>query len=189
MSHITLQTWERDFRRAAKADHYDILRDHMKFLELDGNPVRMVEATILMVHAMAAYYRIDGRSCDEFLAMQSYNPSRLPSSVYVFTFDLCGYAYGRLLADPKSHTIDLADLFNHPWQPYRAAGYFNIRISHTDWSDITKAEAEFLDEQVTDDLRFDYSEDEVGFWCDDSHPKYLYVDVYDIDESDDEDKE
>ena len=179
MSKLTFRTWERDFRAAAKADGYDVFRDHLKFLGLSGEAVEMMEATILMVHAMAAYHQIDGQPLGDFLAMQNYDPPCSPVGVYVFTFDLCGRAFARLLANPEDHTIDLADLFNHPWQPYKVCGYRNIRISHTDWSDITKEEAEFLEEKVADDIRFDYLEGEVGFWFDDSNPKYLYVDVYD----------
>jgi hypothetical protein len=140
MTKLTGRTWERDFRAAAKTDGYNVFRDHLQFLGLSGEPVKMMEATILMVHAMADYHQIDGQSLGDFLAMQNYNPACSPASVYMFTFDLCGRAFGRLVADPEDHTIDLADLFNHPWQPYKVCGYRNIRISHIDWSDITKGE-------------------------------------------------
>jgi hypothetical protein len=189
MSNLTVQTWERDFRKAAKADSYDIFRDHMSFLELPVKPITMMKATILMVQAMTAYYAIDGRLPQDFLAMQPYNPAKSTGAPYVLTFDLCGHAYGRLLVDPELHSIDLADLYNHPWQPYRVSCYSNLRISHIDRSDITKAEAKFLEDQVTDDQRFDYSEDELGFWFDDSNPKCLHVDVHDLEEFDDEEEE
>ena len=45
---------------------------------------------------------------------------------------------------------------------------------------------ETLEGLVTDDLRFDYTEDELGFWFDDSNAKYLYISVYDQEERDDE---
>jgi hypothetical protein len=146
----------------------------------------MVEATILMVHAAAAYYNIDGRPYDDFLAMQNYNPAKSTGAPYMFTFNLYG-VYARLLVDPEIHTIDLADLYGHPWQPYRTVGYSYIWISHTDRTDLTEEEMEILDEQVTEDLRFDYSEDEVDIWSDDSNASYLYVCVQD--HLDDEDEE
>ena len=45
-----------------------------------------------------------------------------------------------------------------------------------------------LEKLVTDDLMFDYSEDELDFWFNDSNPKYLYVNVQDhyVDDEDDE---
>ena len=188
MPNLTLQDWKRDFRTAARADRYDIFRDHMRFLGLPGKPSSMMKATILMVQASAAYYKIDGRSCDGFFAMQKYNPAKSPGR-HAFTFDLHGKAYARLLVDPETHIIDLADLYGHPWEPYQTAGYSQIWISHTHWTDITEKEMEVLEEQVTDDLRFDYEEDELDFWFDDSNAKYLCVYVQDHCEPDDENEE
>jgi hypothetical protein len=160
----------------------------MRFLGLPGKPSSMMKATILMVQASAAYYKIDGRSCDGFFAMQKYNPAKSPGR-HAFTFDLHGKAYARLLVDPETHIIDLADLYGHPWEPYRTVGYSRIWISHTDWTDITKEEMGVLEEQVTYDLRFDYTEDELDFWFDDSNAKYLCVHVQDHDEPHDENEE
>ena len=144
MPNVTLHDWARDFRKAAKADRYDIFHDHLRFLELPGKAISMMRATILMVRASVAYYEIDGRSYDGFLVMQEYNPTKSPDARYVFTFDLHGHAYARLLADPEKHTIDLADLYGHPWEPYGTAGYSQIWISHTDWTDLSKEEMEVL---------------------------------------------
>jgi hypothetical protein len=41
---------------------------------------------------------------------------------------------------------------------------------------------------VTDDLMCDYSEDEIDFWFNDSNPKYLYVNIqdhYDLEDEND----
>jgi len=187
--HEPLHEWERDFRDAAKADRYDIFRDHMRFLNLPLKPLSMIEATVLMVCASAAYYKIDGRPYDDFLAMQEYNPAKSRGAPYTFTFDLNGHAYARLLVNPEIHTIDLADLYGHPWHIYRSVGYSRIWISHTDFADLTKEEMDVLDERVTEDLRFDYSEDELDFWFDDSNAKYLFVNVQDHCAEDDEDEE
>jgi hypothetical protein len=161
------------------SNRYSIFRKHLQFLELPGKPISMMEATILMVHASAAYYELDGRPYNDFLAMQNYNPAKSTGAPYMFAFDLNGHAYARLLVDPEIQTIDLADLYGHPWHPYRSVGYSQIWISHTDWTDLTEEETKALDEQVTEDLRFDYSEDELDVWFDDSNAKYLYVCVQD----------
>jgi len=189
MPGLTLREWEKAFRAAAKADRYDVFRDHMRFLGLPGRPVSMMTATILMVHASAAYREIDGRSLDGLLAMQRYNPAWSTDAPYTFTFDLHGHAYARLLVDPEVHTIDLADLYGHPWESYRSVGYCTLWISHRDWTDLTAEEMSSLEEKVTEDLRFDYSEDELDFWFDNSNAKYLYVSLYDHEEVDDEDEE
>jgi hypothetical protein len=50
---------------------------------------------------------------------------------------------------------------------------------------MTVKEKANLEEQVTYDLRYDYSEDELGFCFDDSSPKgVLHVYLYDVIEDD-----
>jgi hypothetical protein len=187
MAKLTLQTWERDFRAAAKDDRYDIFRDHLRLLELPNKPFSMVKATILMVYAMEAYYTIDGRPSDDYLTMQNYNPAK-STAPYMVTFDLHGHACARLLVDPELRSIDLADLYNHPWHPYKTVGYSQIWISRRDWTDLTKEEMGALEKLVTEDLLFDYEEDELDFWFNDSNPKYLFVNVQDHYELEDEDE-
>lgn len=174
-----LHTWERDFCAAAKKDRHDVFRDHLRFLELPDEPVSMLEATVLMVYAMETYYNIDGRRSDDFLAMQNYNPANSTNAPYMVTFDLYGHACARLLVDHELKGIDLADLYNHPWHPWKTVGYSQIWISHRDWTDLTKKEMKTLEKLVTEDLRFDYDEDELDFWFNDSNAKYLYVNVQD----------
>jgi len=185
-ANLSIHKWERDFRLAAKNDQYDIFRDHLRLLELPSKPFSMVKATIFMVYAMAAYYQIDGRPDDDFLTMQTYNPAKSPNVPYMVSFDLNGHACARLLADAELKSIDLADLYNHPWHPWKTVGYSQIWISHRDWTDLTKKEMKNLEKLVTDDLRFDYGEDELDFWFNDSNAKYLYVSVYDHYELNDE---
>ena len=187
MASLALHAWARDFRAAANNDHCDIFRDHLRFLELPGEPVSMLDATILMVVAMWSYYKIDGRPSEDFLAMQTYNPANSTGSDYMMTLDLNGHACARLLVDHELKSIDLADLYNHPWHPYKTVGYSQIWISHRDWTDLTKKEMKALEKLVNDDLRFDYEEDELDFWFNDSNAKYLYVNVQDHYELDDDD--
>ena len=182
-----INKWHRDFRSAAKNDHYDIFSEHLRLLELPIKPFSMLKATIFMVYAMAAYYQIDGRPDHDFLAMQTYNPAKSPNAPYMVSFDLNGHACARLLVDPELKSIDLADLYNHPWNPWKTVGYSQIWITHKDWTDLTKKEMKNLEKLVTDDLRFDYGEDELDFWFNDSNAKYLYVNVqdhYDLDDND-----
>jgi hypothetical protein len=186
MTILPINMWERNFRSAAKNDCYDIFSDHLRFLDLPSKPFSMLKATILMVYAMAAYYQIDGRSSDDFLAMQTYNPAKSKDAAYMMTFDLNGHACARLLVDHEFKSIDLADLYNHPWHPYKTVGYSQVWISRRDWTDLTKKEMKTLEKLVTEDLLFDYDEDELDFWFNDSNPKYLYVNVQDHYELDDE---
>jgi len=50
---------------------------------------------------------------------------------------------------------------------------------------LTSKEKKLLEKDITYDLRFDYSKDEVDFWVDDSTIEgVLRVYVYDVDEDD-----
>jgi hypothetical protein len=159
--------WERSFRAAARSDNYALFRDHMKRLGLPAEPKLLVEGTIPVVQAILAYASIiDGQPFEPFLKMQKYNPSQATDACYALTFDLGGRAYARILVDRGLKTVDLADLLGHPWEDYEVAGYTRIWISHPDWTRLTSEELKQLEDDVTDDLLFDYSEDELNFWFD-----------------------
>ncbi|MFH1087415.1 MAG: hypothetical protein V1737_02360 [Chloroflexota bacterium] len=143
----------------------------------------MLEGTIRVVQAISVYANLDGISLGRFLNMQRYNPSEAPDARYAFTFDLGGKAFARVLADSKLVLPDLADLYNHPWLEYKVAGYQRIWISHPDWSHLTSGELKQLENEVTEDLRYDYSEDELNFWFEGSpDDSYLFVSLQDLDE-------
>lgn len=168
MTDSNLQRWERDFREAAEADEYAILQDHLCRLELPESPELLLEGTIQIVYACAAYATVDGQSFAAFLKMQTYDTSEAVDAKYAFTFDLCGKAFGRVLVSNKVGVLDLADLYNHPWEDFKVCGYRSIYISRIDGRKLGSKELARLEKEVTDDLRFDYSEDELDFWFDDA---------------------
>lgn len=131
-----------------------------------------------------SYNQVDGQSSGEFLAIQKYNPGEAPKVKYAFTLRVPNKFVARILTPKKVHQdLDLADLYNHPWHKYRISGYSEIWIARTDGRDLTAKENAMLEEQVADDLRFDYSEEELGFWFNDqSKEGLLYVCLYDVDE-------
>jgi len=194
---LTLQRWEREFRRDAEADQLAVFRDHLRRLDLRGEPESLLEGTILVVQACSAYAKLDGDSYAPFLAMQKYNPARSGSARYAFTFDLYyGKAFARVLVPAKGYVDnvgqpDLADLYDHPWSDYELCGFSELWITRTDWAALTSEELVRLEQLVTDDLRFDFTEDEVGFWFDDSRTAgalFVYVYRADPEEDDDEDQ-
>ena len=87
--------WEQGLRKAAKADKYAILRDHLHKLDLPDNPELLLEGTIHLVRACLAYASIDGQSPGGFLEMQKYDPGEAVDAKYAITFDLCGKAFGQ----------------------------------------------------------------------------------------------
>ena len=183
MKYTTYRSWEKRLRAAASSDSYALFRDHMRRLSLPEKPELMLEGTIRVVQAILAYATLDGQPLGRFLNMQGYNPCEAPDARYAFTFDLCGKAFARVMVNSKLETLDLADLYNHPWFDYEVAGYQRIWISHPDWSRLTSVELEQLKSEVTDDLRFDYLEDELDFWFDDSlDASYLFVGLQDVEE-------
>lgn len=198
MSEELLDQWEQDFRAAARADDCAMFREHLgqlsprehlgRLLRPD-EPQLMLEATIRIVRMCSAYASLDGRA-EEFgqlLNMQKYNPAEATDARYVFTFDLCGKAFARVLVEATVQTLDLAELYGSPWLDYEVVGFHYLWISHPDWSNLTNEELRQLEDEVTNDLRFDYAEDELDFWFDDSlNETYLFVTVQDVYESEDE---
>lgn len=158
-----LAAWERTYRNAGKQDKYDVLRDHLDLLGIDANPKLLLEGTIKLVRMSAAFLSIGrSRSIDNFLSMQSYNPDPNPEAPYIFTFDLCGKAYARAFVGPgENKMIDLADLFNSPWDEYKVAGYYEFIISRADLKPLLVKEIRSLTKLVKNDLYYDYSKDEI----------------------------
>ena len=149
----------------------------------------MLEATIRVVRMCSAYATVDDRAEEfgEFLSRQKYNLAEATDARYVFTFDLWGKAFARVLVETKVQTLDLADLYGSPWSDYEVVGFHYLWISHPDWTNLTNEELQQLEDEVTNDLRFDYAEDELDLWFDESLDEtYLFVTVQDVYESQDE---
>ena len=181
MSENPLEKWEHDFRKAALADGFAIFRDHLRRLDLPDEPQSLLEGTIRVMRMCAAYRAMD--NCDgqfrELLAMQAYNPADATGACYAFTFNLCGKAFARILVETKVGTLDLADLYGNPWPDYEVVGFSHLWVSCLDWSSLTAEEMKQLEQEITDDLLFDYGENEIEFWFDDSYDEWLSFDIHD----------
>jgi hypothetical protein len=176
-----LRRWEKYFRAAARSDNYELFRNHLQRLGLPEKPELMLQATVNVMQAIWVFANLDNQPLGWFLANQQYDPFKGPDPRYIFTFDLGGKAFARVVVDSlQKRPLDLADLFECPWADFKAAGFESIWISHPDWSQLTSEEVQQLKTDVTDDLLFDYSEDEINYWFDDSiDPSYLWVSVND----------
>jgi hypothetical protein len=153
--------WGRVFRKAAKVDRYKRFRTLLAKLELPDRPELLMEGTVQFVHAVAAYATVDRQSSSTFLEMQSYDPGDAQDAMYVFTFDICGKSFGRVLLTSKVGILDLADLYGHPWYNLERVGYNSIYVSRADGRNLTSRDVAHLQKEVVNDLRFDYGEDEV----------------------------
>jgi hypothetical protein len=181
VSELTLQRWEREFRSEAKADKLAVLRKHLRGLGLRAKPELILEGTVRVVQACSAYIKLNGDPYAPFLAMQAYDPAESPNAAYAFTFSLYGKAFARVLVARELSGLDLADLYEHPWEKYKLCGFDHFWIMRADRTDLEREELEKLECQVTDDLRFDYTEKELGFWFDDSRTDgALFVSVQDL---------
>lgn len=165
--HRMVARWEQQFRDDANADGMAIFQDHLCKLNLDGEPEAMLEGTVCLIRACSAYAKLDGNSSSSFLTMQKYNPVQSRKAEYAFTFAMCRGVFGRVLVpDTRMGQPDLADLYEHPWDDYKSCGYSSLWITRIDWAELAKCEVAQLEQEVTEDLRYDYSEDEVDFCCD-----------------------
>jgi hypothetical protein len=182
-----ISKWERRFRAAARANKYAVLRDHLRRLDLPDAPDLLLEGTILVVRALSPYAELDQKGDDEverFLEMQQYNPAEATDARYAFTFDLHGKAFARVLVETKVGPLDLADLYGNPWWEHEVVGYHHLWVSRADWSKLKRKERRQLEAEVESDLRFDYGEDELDFWFDNSLDEtYLFVTIQDVHES------
>jgi hypothetical protein len=180
--------WESSFKAAAKADKCRLLREHLEWLSLPKKPKLMLEGTIFVMQAIAHYSKIDGIPMEPFLAMQQYDPAKVPDARYVFTFQLAKNVFARVLIGSQKSPLDLADLYGQPWFKYKRVGYRCLWISHPDYSPLDCAEMEYLKDLVTDDLMFDYNEDELSFHFDEySSSCFLLVGLHDVEPEDTED--
>jgi len=153
--------WAKRFRCDAVMDGAALLRDHLRRLELPDEPVKLLEGTILLVSAAAAYSENEGGDLKEFLAQQAYRPALDPDTYYSFTFNLRDHTYGRIITPLDKKTLDLADLWGHPWKQFKMCGYNEIRISRLDNAPLSVLECDRLEKTITDDIFFDYTDDDV----------------------------
>lgn len=143
----------------------------------------MVEATISVVRVCCAYASVDNQTetISKFLSMQPYVATDATSAGYTLTFDLHGEAFARVLVDAKLQMIDLADLYGSPWSQLSVVGFHRVWLSRPDWRDLTPEDIDELEQVVTDDLLFDYGEDEMELQFEDSYdPAYVVLTVSDL---------
>lgn len=175
VANTIIQRWVTQFRNDAEADHYAIFRSHLCRLGLPDEPEMLLAGTVDVVIAAVAYANLDNQLIDAFLKLQRYDPAKAAEAKYAFTFDLFSRAFGRVLVPTKAVIPDLADLFEHPWEDYQVCGYSSIRISRTDNKNLSARELARLEKEVTSDLRFDYTEDELDLWFDDQSIKGILL--------------
>ena len=183
-----LDQWEIEFRADALADELAVLRDHLKRLEQPDDPYLMLEGTILFVRMCGCFATMDDRDAqfEEFLAMQTYHAAKATAARYAFTFDIHGMAFARVLVEYKEDNLDLADLYGVPWNDYRVVGFSHLWVSHIDWSRLTEDDVSELESAIENDLRCDYSEEELYFWFDNGlDESYLFITFQDAENDSD----
>lgn len=185
-----LGKWENEFRSASLADNFVIFRDHLKRLDLPDNPELMLEGTIHLARLCYGYSALDNRGKEfrEHLSMQTYDPANAIGAKYAYTFNIHGMAFARIFVKSEDASLDLADIYGSPWHEYQVCGFDTLWISHPDWSPLTKDEVFDIEREVTNDILFDYSKDELNFWCSgDLDETYVLVNIQDeLHEEDDD---
>ncbi|HZL38059.1 MAG TPA: hypothetical protein VFC78_22275 [Tepidisphaeraceae bacterium] len=158
----------------------------MDRLDSPADPSLVLEGTIEVVGMCVALLGL-GRDKDihHFLNLQTYDPASAADADYVFTFDIYGHAFARVLVDTKLHLIDLADLYGSPWHAYKSVGFRQFWVSHPDWTPLTAAEVTKLTEDIIRDFGSEYSEDDIEFSFDDfTDESYFRISVQDLEEFD-----
>ena len=166
MSQSAFSIWANRFQRDAMKDGMALLRRHLQRVGLPDDPQKLIDGTIMYMLGCCAYLKVDGRSIDDFLAMQQYRPDLEADADYLFTFNLLDKTFGRIVTSLQPHYVDLADLFGHPWNDFRMCGYSDFRVARIDGGDISDDEANMLEREILEDLCFDYTEDEIDIQID-----------------------
>ena len=161
MSTDAYRKWSNRFRCEAVIDSAALLRKHLQRIGLPDEPEKLVEGTIQCVNVAEAYSRNEGQAMKEFLSQQAYHPTLDPNTYFSFTFNLQGHTFARIITPLNKKTLDLADLYGHPWNKFKMCGYSEIRISRLDDAALSEAEYDQIEKTITDDIFFDFSEDEV----------------------------
>ena len=174
------QQWAQRFCLDVAEDKMALFRVHLKKHDLPDEPEKLLKGTIMVMKACCAYLKIDGLSLKDFLTLQTYHPINNESAKYSLTFNLFDEAYARILTSKDFTGIDLADLHDHPWDEFEKCGFKELIISRTDGNALSKEEIGNIDKLIEDDLRYDFTEEEVGFGIDEYTVEgSLIVDVYD----------
>ena len=180
MQEDLFQKWKERFCRDAAEDEMAVFRSCMQKNSLPDDPDKLLKGTIMVVSAFYAYLKMDGHSFNDFLAMQTYCPSSNESVKYALTFNLFDKVYARILTSNDFIGIDLADLHDHPWDEFKRCGFTEFSVSRIDDSALSKDEVDHIDKLIEDDLRYDFSEEEVVFYIDEYRIEgSLIVCVYD----------
>ncbi len=161
MSSDAFRKWANRFRCEAVIDGAALLRNHLQRIGLPDEPEKLVEGTLLFVNVAGAYSENEGRTIKEFLSQQSYRPTLDPNAYYSFTFNLRQHTFARIITPLKDKTLDLADLYGHPWKEFKMCGYSEIRIARLDDTPLSEAEYDQIEKTITDDIFFDFTDDEV----------------------------
>lgn len=154
--------WQREFVADGEADDCIEIRRHIEYLELDCSPATLLDGTTQLLAAVLAYLQIDGREWADFLKRQRYRLGGANLPYYCLTFSFGRGHYGRVLTDKAIAGVDFADLFGHPWNEYKLAGFHEVYISKLDGEPIDNDELETLYLRVTRDMYYDYTEEDVG---------------------------
>lgn len=179
--------WVSHFRAEAQADELQALKSHLHRLELPNNPSLLLEGSIALVRACTVALQLDDQSVNEFLAHQGYDNASTSNFAYHATFSLGGGVYARVNVSASLRTLNLADLFETPWEEHGRVGFTDFWLSRIDGMALSPSEISEFESAIEADLRCDYSEDELTFWFDpDTHDGILKVTVQEVDGSFDE---
>ncbi len=173
-----LRSWEQEFRADFARDGGARFEPLLQRFGIRSDAQEMLEGTVDFVIACAALASTGGVEIGALLADQRYD-GQASSATYALTFDLFGRSSARLLVRPEMKSIDLADLYEYPWERLRKAGYGDFWVSRVDGEDLSMEEIEELDRVVSGDIWLDYSEDEISIIFDpDTYAGALAITVY-----------
>lgn len=178
--------WEQAFRADFARDEGARFELSLQRFGLRTSAQEMLEGTVDFVTECAAMASMNGVEIGSLLGEQCYDGAA-STATYALTFELFGRSAARVLVRPEMKSIDLADLYEFPWDRLQRVGYHDFWVTRLDGQDLDLDEVAALDTAISRDIWFDNSEDEVSIIFDpDTYPGALFVTVYEQDDGDTE---
>lgn len=169
-----VERWEVGARAAFERGGSPRFLADLERFELSLSAIEMVESSISLVLACAAFHELDGPKLSGFLARQALSDQTTQDDSYRLLFHFHSGQLGVVVVDRGLRLLDLAELYDSSLQGDGSLGYLGFWIVRPDGEDLLVNEIADLEKAITRDIRFDYGDEEVCIDFDESWPGALY---------------
>jgi hypothetical protein len=151
-----IDCWSTSFLAEAQKEGFKEIARHIDYLNLGAQAENFLDTSLLLVDFACSSIQEKGLSAVKFLNQQKYRLAGFSQTLYCLTIEITPNHCGRIICDHKFSRIDLVDLHQQAWYPYKAEGFERILISRIDGKKINDDEMQRIKRLVEKDFYFDY---------------------------------